>query len=94
MIRETIEIVLAELRNTICEEIRKELKASGPVEVHIEMPCDTNKDRFHTTTITKISLDENNNVMVTSTNNLNGEEVSDDLMLYSVDEMLKIVNEI
>ena len=92
MFRESIQTALSGLRDIIYEEIRKELEENGPVDISVEIPCDIDEDRYHTTTITSVFLDEENNVMVTSTDDLDGEETTDDLLLYSVDEMLKIVD--
>lgn len=92
MIRENIKHALEDLREVIYEEVRKELKENGPVEINVEIPCDIDEDRYHTTTLTKVFLDEGNNVTVASTDDLDGEESADDLSLYSVDEMLKIVD--
>ncbi len=91
MIRENINDALEAFRNVIYEEVRKELEKNGPVDINVEIPCDIDEDRYHTTTLTKVFLDEENNVMVTSTDDLDGEESDGDLSLYSVDEMLKIV---
>lgn len=91
MIRENIKDALKGLRDVIYEEVRKELKENGPVDINVEIPCDIDEDRYHTTTLTKVFLDEENNVTVASTDDLYGEESTDDLSLYSVDEMLKIV---
>ena len=91
MIRENINDALEGLREVIYEEVRKELKENGPVDINVEIPCDIDEDRYHTTTLTKVFLDEENNVTVASTDDLDGEESTDDLIMYSVDEMLKIV---
>lgn len=91
MIRQNIEDALKGLRDVIYEEVRKELKENGPVDINVEIPCTIDEDRYHTTTLTKVFLDEENNVMVASTDDLYGVESVDDLSLYSVDEMLKIV---
>ena len=91
MIRENINDALEGLREVIYEEVRKELKENGPVDINVEIPCDIDEDRYHTTTLTKVFLNEENNVMVASTDDLDGEESTDDLIMYSVDEMLKIV---
>lgn len=91
MIRKSINDALEALRNVIYEEVRKELKEKGPVDINVEFPCDIDEDRYHTTTLTKVFLDEENNVTVASTDDLDGEESADDLSMYSVDEMLKIV---
>lgn len=91
MIRENIETALTGLRDIIYEEIRKELEENGPVDINVQIPCDIDEDRYHTTTLTKVFLDEENNVTVASTDDLDGEESTGDLSLYSVDEMLKIV---
>lgn len=91
MIIENIETALTGLRDVIYEEIRKELEINGPVDINVQIPCDIDEDRYHTTTLTKVFLDEENNVTVASTDDLDGEESTDDLSLYSVDEMLKIV---
>lgn len=91
MIRENIETALTGLRDIIYEEIRKELEENGPVDINVQIPCDIDEDRYHTTTLTKVFLDEENNVTVASTDDLDGEESTDDLSIYSVDEMLKIV---
>lgn len=91
MIRENIENALKGLRDVIYEEVRKELKENGPVDINVQIPCDIDEDRYHTTTLTKVFLDEENNVTVASTDDLDGEESTDDLIMYSVDEMLKIV---
>ena len=91
MIRENIKDALKGLRDVIYEEVRKELKENGPVDINVEIPCDIDEDRYHTTTLTKVFLDEENNVTVASTDDLDGEESTDDLSLYSIDQMLKIV---
>ena len=91
MIRQNIEDALKGLRDVIYEEVRKELKENGPVDINVEIPCNIDENRYHTTTLTKVFLDEENNVMIASTDDLYGEEGVDDLSLYSVDEMLKIV---
>ena len=91
MINIHIEFALTGLRDVIYDEVRKELKENGPVDINVQIPCDIDEDRYHTTTLTKVFLDEENNVTVASTDDLDGEESTDDLSLYSVDEMLKIV---
>ena len=91
MINKNIEFALRGLRDVIYDEVRKELKENGPVDINVQIPSDIDEDRYHTTTLTKVFLDEENNVTVASTDDLDGEESTDDLAIYSVDEMLKIV---
>ena len=91
MINIHIEFALTGLRDVIYDEVRKELKENGPVNINVQIPCDIDEDRYHTTTLTKVFLDEENNVTVASTDDLDGEECTDDLSLYSIDQMLKIV---
>ena len=91
MINKNIEFALRGLRDVIYDEVRKELKENGPVDINVQIPSDIDEDRYHTTTLTKVFLDEENNVTVASTDDLDGEESTDDLTIYSVDEMLKIV---
>lgn len=96
MMNKNIEKIISSARESLIEEIKRKLKKSGyTVDVEVELPCTIDEDRYYTTIIQRLTLNENENVIVYSTCDIDDcdeDENEDPIELYSLDEIIKIID--
>ena len=92
MLNKNVEIAISSCREILIEEVKKTLvESGGRVEVDVDFPCTIDEDRYHTQHLSAILLQEDGSVAVESFDDLDKEVSQDPIELYSVDQMLEIV---
>ena len=92
MLNKNVEFAISSCREVLVKEIRKTLEESGGrVEVDVDFPCTIDEDRYHTQHLSAVLLLEDGSVAVESSDDIDAEVSQDPIELYSVDQMLEIV---
>ena len=92
MLNKNVKIAISSCREILIEEVKKTLvESGGRVEVDVDFPCTIDEDRYHTQHLSAVLLLEDGSVAVESSDDLDGEVSHDPIELYSVDQMLEIV---
>ena len=92
MLNKNVKIAISSCREILIEEVKKTLvESGGRVEVDVDFPCTIDEDRYHTQHLSAVLLLEDGSVAVESSDDLDGEVSQDPIELYSVDQMLEIV---
>ena len=92
MLNKNVEIAISSCREILIEEVKKTLvESGGRVEVDVDFPCTIDEDRYHTQHLSAILLQEDGSVAVESFDDLDKEVSQDPIELYSVDQMLEII---
>ena len=92
MLNKNVKIAISSCREILIEEVKKTLvESGGRVEVDVDFPCTIDEDRYHTQHLSAILLQEDGSVAVESFDDLDKEVSQDPIELYSVDQMLEIV---
>ena len=92
MLNKNVEIAISSCREILIEEVKKTLvESGGRVELDVDFPCTIDEDRYHTQHLSAILLQEDGSVAVDSFDDLDEEVSQDPIELYSVDQMLEII---
>ena len=92
MLNKNVKIAISSCREILIEEVKKTLvESGGRVEVDVDFPCTIDEDRYHTQHLSAVLLLEDGSVAVESSDDLDGEVSQDPIELYSVDQMLEII---
>lgn len=93
MLNKNVEFAISSCREVLVEEIRRTLEESGDrVEVDVDFPCTIDEDRYHTQHLSAVLLLEDGSVAVESSDDIDTEVSQDPIELYSVDQMLEIID--
>ena len=92
MLNKNVKIAISSCREILIEEVKKTLvESGGRVELDVDFPCTIDEDRYHTQHLSAILLQEDGSVAVESFDELDEEVSQDPIELYSVDQMLEII---
>lgn len=96
MINTVIEEAFSDFREIIFLELQEELKNTPghKVEINLALPCNIDEERYHHNIIKAISLNKAGEVVADYCDDVDGEEYTDTLDLFTVDELLEIINAI
>ena len=97
MTNKVIEEALSGFRDLLLSEIANELRStkSRKVKLDLSLPCSIDEDRYNRNYIKAIYLDKNDRVMVKYTDDWGDNEVyHDGIDMFTVDEILEIINAI
>ena len=86
---DTIESIGMTARQNLVNVIRGCLDKQGEIEVNVDIYSNCDEDRYTHTTIKSVAFDEDKNVVLNYEDD-EGEEYSEDIMLFSFDEIFKI----
>ena len=92
MLNKNVKNAISSCREILIEEVRKTLvESGGRVEVDVDFPCTIDEDRYHTQHLSAVLLLEDGSVAVESSDDIDAEVSQDPIELYSVDQMLEII---
>lgn len=92
MTNKVIEEALAGFRAILFNEIRETVEESGGrVEISVDLPSTIDSDRYYTVSLTAVLVDEDSDELMVESWDDDGDSYKDAIDVYSVDELLKIV---
>ena len=91
-----IEEALSGFREVLFSEIAQKLKSTKErkVKMNLSLPCSIDEERYNHNHIKAIYLGLNDRVMVEYTDDWDNDVYNDEIDLFTVDEILEIINSI
>ena len=93
MMNDKVISIVDTARDNLIEVIKEVLLKEGPKKIHVELPNTWDEDRYYMEILTEVRFDDDGFVcVVCTTDHEDAETYTEEIELYSLDEIIKIID--